>query len=140
MRRLGSIVTRLLCLALAVGAAVVHVLASASPAFAVGPPKESSSQAVHVVAHVDIAGNAAQGEAPGMLRKLAETSRAEPGCLRFDVLQHMMRANHYTIIEVWQDQKSIDAHRSAAHTKEYRDLLQPMSGSPLDERWYKGVE
>ena len=75
-----------------------------------------------------------------MLRKLAETSRAEPGCLRFDVLQHMMRANHYTIIEVWQDQKSIDAHRAAARTKEYRELLQPMSGSPLDERWYKGVE
>ena len=108
--------------------------------FTLAPPREGSDQAVHVVSHVDIAGNAAQGEAPGVLRKLAETSRAEPGCLRFDVLQHAMRANHYTIIEVWQDQKSIDAHRAAAHTKAYRDVLQPMSGSPLDERWYKGVE
>ncbi len=109
-------------------------------AFTVAPPRDSPGQAVHVVAHVDIAGAAAQAEAPGMLRRLAETSRAEPGCLRFDVLQHMMRANHYTVIEVWLDQKSIDAHRVAAHTKEYRDALQPMSGSPLDERWYKGVE
>ncbi len=109
-------------------------------AFAVAPARDGSGQAVHVVAHVDIAGNAAQAEAPSMLRKLAETSRAEPGCLRFDVLQHVMRANHYTIIEVWQDQKSIDAHRAAAHTKEFRELIQPMSGSPLDERWYKGVE
>jgi quinol monooxygenase YgiN len=109
-------------------------------AFAVAPAREGSGQAVHVVAHVDIAGNAAQAEAPAMLRKLAETSRAEPGCLRFDVLQHMMRANHYTVIEVWQDQKSIDAHRATAHTKEFREVIQPMSGSPLDERWYKGVE
>ena len=108
--------------------------------FAVAPGREGSGQAVHVVAHVDIAGNTAQAEAPAMLRKLAETSRAEPGCLRFDILQHMMRANHYTVIEVWQDQKSIDAHRASAHTKEFRELIQPMSGSPLDERWYKGVE
>ncbi len=108
--------------------------------FTVAPPREGSGQAVHVVSHVDIAGAAAQAEAPGLLRKLAETSRAEPGNLRFDVLQHAMRLNHYTVIEVWQDRKSIDAHRAAAHTKQYRDLLQPMSGSPLDERWYKGVE
>jgi quinol monooxygenase YgiN len=51
-----------------------------------------------------------------------------------------MRANHFTVVEVWQDQKALDAHRAAAHTKEYRDTLQPVSGSPLDERWYKGVE
>jgi quinol monooxygenase YgiN len=108
--------------------------------FAVAPPRDGSGQAVHVVAHVDIAGAAAQAEAPAMLRKLAETSRAEPGNLRFDVLQHVTRANHYTVIEVWQDQKSIDAHRAAAHTRQYREVLQPMSGSPLDERWYKGVE
>ena len=109
-------------------------------AFIVAPPREGSGQAVHVVSHVDIAGAAGQAEAPAILRKLVEASRAEPGCLRFDVLQHTMRLNHYTVIEVWQDQKSIDAHRAAAHTKEYRDVLQPITGSPLDERWYKGVE
>lgn len=108
--------------------------------FDVAPARNGSGQAVHVVSHVDIAGAQAQAEAPGMLRRLAEASRAEPGCLRFDVLQHMMRLNHYTVIEVWQDQKSIDAHRAAAHTKQYRETLQPMSGSPLDERFYKGVE
>ena len=109
-------------------------------AFLVAPAREGSGQAVHVVSHVDIAGAAGQAEAPAILRKLVDTSRAEPGCLRFDVLQHTMRLNHYTVIEVWQDQKAIDAHRAAAHTKEYRDVLQPITGSPLDERWYKGVE
>lgn len=109
-------------------------------AFIVAPPREGSAQAVHVVSHVDIAGAAGQAEAPAILRKLVDMSRAEPGCLRFDVLQHTMRLNHYTVVEVWQDQKSIDAHRAAAHTKEYRDVLQPITGSPLDERWYKGVE
>ena len=108
----------------------------------VGSARDGSGQSVHVVAHVDIGAGAgaAPFDAPALLRRLAEASRAEQGCLRFDVLQHAMRANHFTVVEVWQDQKALDAHRAAAHTKEYRDLLQPVSGSPLDERWYKGVE
>jgi quinol monooxygenase YgiN len=108
----------------------------------VAPARDGSAQAVHVVSHVDIGagGSATPFDAPALLRRLAEASRAEQGCLRFDVLQHAMRANHFTVVEVWQDQKALDAHRAAAHTKEYRDTLQPVSGSPLDERWYKGVE
>jgi quinol monooxygenase YgiN len=107
----------------------------------VGAVRDGSGQ-VHVVSHVDIGqgGSATPVDAPALLRRLAETSRTEPGNLRFEVLQHMMRANHFTVIEVWRDQKAIDAHRAAAHTKDYRDVLQPISGSPLDERWYKGVE
>jgi len=99
-----------------------------------------NAQAVHVVAHVDIAGQGAQVDAPGMLRKLAEASRKEPGNVRFDVLQHVMRANHFTVVETWQSQSALDAHAAAAHTKQYRDVLQPVSGSPLDERLYKAVE
>ena len=75
-----------------------------------------------------------------MLTRLAEASRKEQGCLRFDVLQHTMRANHFTVIEVWENQKALDAHAAAVHTKQYRDALQPMSGSPLDERVYKAVD
>ena len=97
-----------------------------------------SDQAVHVVSHVDIGGQ--NTDAPGMLTRLAEASRKEPGCLRFDVLQHTMRANHFTVVESWADQASLDAHAAAAHTRKYRDALQPISGSPLDERVYLAVE
>lgn len=96
-------------------------------------------QAIHVVAHVDTVGGG-QADAPGLLTRLAEASRKEHGCLRFDVLQHTMRANHFTIIEIWENQKALDAHAAALHTKQYREGLQPMSGSPLDERLYKAVE
>jgi quinol monooxygenase YgiN len=75
-----------------------------------------------------------------MLKRLAEASRQDEGNVRFDVLQHMMRANHFTVIETWQNQKAFDAHVAAAHTKQYRDELQPMTGSPLDERVYKAIE
>src|SRR5207245_7037758 len=95
--------------------------------------------AVHVVTHVDTVPGG-QADAPGLLTRLAQASRLEHGCLRFDVLQHTMRANHFTVIETWENQKALDAHAAAAHTKQYRDALQPISGSPLDERVYKAVD
>jgi quinol monooxygenase YgiN len=103
------------------------------------PTVVGSGQAIHVVTHVDtIPGG--QTDAPGLLTRLAEASRKERGCLRFDVLQHTMRANHFTVIEVWENQRALDAHAAAPHTKEYRNGLQPMAGSPLDERLYRAVE
>jgi quinol monooxygenase YgiN len=92
--------------------------------------------AVSVISHVDVAPNPAG--AP-MLAKLAQASRQEPGNLRFDVLQHTMRANHFTVIETWRDQAALDAHATAAHTKQYRDDVLPLTGSPLDERVFKAA-
>jgi quinol monooxygenase YgiN len=95
--------------------------------------------AVVVVSHVDIGGGG-QVDVPAMLKKLADASRAEPGCLRFDVTQHTMRANHFTVVEVWEDQQALDRHAMTAHAKQYRDDVQPVAGSPLDERAYRRVE
>jgi quinol monooxygenase YgiN len=101
-------------------------------------PTPANDRAIFVVTHVDIGGQGTN--AADLLKKLAETSRKEEGNLRFDVMQHAMRANHFTVIEEWQTQKAVDAHAAAAHTKQYRDGLAPIAGSPLDERLYKFVE
>jgi quinol monooxygenase YgiN len=99
----------------------------------------SRVQAAHVVVvtHVDVAPNP---QVAVMLKDLADASRKEPGSVRFDVVQHTMRANHFTVVEVWRDQKALDAHVAAAHTRQYRDTLQPMTGSPLDERVYHAID
>ena len=98
---------------------------------------------VIVISHVDIAPNPAPNPkvtAADMLKDLAEASRREPGNVRFDVVQHTMRANHFTVVEVWRDQKALDAHVASPHARQYRDTLQPMTGSPLDERVYKAID
>jgi quinol monooxygenase YgiN len=106
----------------------------------VAPPRAPAGRnAVVVVSHVDIGGGP-QLDVPAMLRKLADASRAEPGNIRFDVTQHTMRANHFTVVEVWADQQALDRHAAAAWTKQYRDEVQPGTGSPLDERAYRRVE
>ena len=96
------------------------------------PP--TGKQIVYVISHVDVTPNP---QVPVLLRQLAEASRQEAGNLRFDVLLHTMRANHFTVIEAWRNQQALDAHVAAAHTKQYRDALQPLTGSPLDERTFR---
>jgi quinol monooxygenase YgiN len=104
---------------------------------AVAPARPGgTADAVSVVSHVDVAPNPAV--AP-MLARLAADSRQEPGNLRFDVLQHTMRGNHFTVIETWRNQAALDAHVSAPHTRKYRDDILPLTGSPLDERVLRGV-
>lgn len=101
-------------------------------------PNTASDRGNFVITHVDVGGQGTN--AADLLKSLAEASRKEEGNLRFDVLQHTMRANHFTVIESWQSPKAIDAHAAATHTKEYRNNLAPIAGSPLDERFYKTVE
>ena len=99
----------------------------------------AGGQTIYVVTHVDVVPSP-QNDPPGLLKRLAEESRNDKGNVRFDVVQHTMRANHFTIVEAWQNESALDAHAAAAHTKQYRDTLQPMAGGPLDERLYKAVE
>jgi quinol monooxygenase YgiN len=104
----------------------------------VGPaPANVDGRAVSVVSHVDVNQDP---KVPEMLRRLADASRKEPGNLRFDIVQHTMRANHFTVVETWRNQEALDAHVAAAHTRQYRDDVQPMTGSPLDERVYRSVQ
>jgi len=103
------------------------LIAGVSPAVMIGG-------AVSVITHVDVAPD--PRVAP-LLRRHAEASRMDRGSIRFDVLQHTTRANHFTVIETWDSQRALDDHAAAAHTRQYRDELQPLTGSPLDERVYK---
>ena len=103
----------------------------------VAPPRGAAAAAATVVVtHVDVS-NA--GDTAALLQRLADASRMESGCLRFDVLQHIMRANHFTVVEAWASDWAYEAHVAAAATRQYRDALQPMTGSPLDERVFRIV-
>ncbi|HEY3825090.1 MAG TPA: antibiotic biosynthesis monooxygenase [Bryobacteraceae bacterium] len=42
--------------------------------------------------------------------------------------------NHFTIVSVWQSKEAFEAHSAAEHTKRFREKIQPMMGSPFDER------
>ena len=103
----------------------------------VAPIGKTTRDTVYVINHVDAS---PQPQLPMLLQRLADDSRRDDGNLRFDIIQHTQRANHYTVIEAWRDRKAADAHAIAPHTKQYREEFAPMAGSPVDERLFERVE
>jgi quinol monooxygenase YgiN len=95
--------------------------------------------ATYVLTHAD-AIPPGKDEALALLKQLAETSRNNNGNVRFEVLQQSSRQNHCTMVEIWQDQQALEAHAMAAHTRQFRDRFQPLSGSLYDERLYKALD
>ena len=88
---------------------------------------------LYVVTHVDLTPNyIADGTA--LLQKFAAESHKDRGVVRFELLVDVSRKNHFTIVSVWENQAAFDAHLEAVHTKQVREKLQPMLGSPFDER------
>jgi quinol monooxygenase YgiN len=48
-------------------------------------------------------------------------------------------ANHFTIVETWANLSAYDAHVSDPSVREFHNQLNPLLGSPHDERIYRDV-
>lgn len=108
--------------------------------YAVAPHAAAPGNAVWVVTHVDVVPNGLP-RAREALNSQVEHTRKENGALRFDVLQGA-RMNHFTVVEIWRDDRAREAHITAAHTRTYRETLRDtaIDGSPYDERLYRLVQ
>ena len=93
---------------------------------------------VYVVTHVDVPGIHRDKVMPA-LDALAQHSRKEAGNLRFDVSYQKTRTNHFTVMETWKDQAANDTHELTTHTREFRNVLTPITGALYDQRWYKAM-
>jgi quinol monooxygenase YgiN len=95
--------------------------------------------AVFVVTHVDLI-PPKKDEGLAALKEVSRPSRAEPGNLRYEILQQNSRPNHFTLVETWRNREAFEAHEVAAHTRKLRDLLLPLQGALYDERLYSAVD
>ncbi len=98
---------------------------------------QEADERLYVVTHIDVLGQNGAAEAAKMLHEFAVDSRKDQGSVRFEVLRDPNRLNHFTIVEVWRTPHDFEAHLAAAHSKAFREKLQPMLGSPFDERLHK---
>mgnify|MGYP002814603799 CR=1 FL=1 len=108
---------------------VMAIFGTVLPAVAQEPGKQ-----LYVVTHVDTFGGAQAAEAAKMLQQFAVDSRKDAGSVRFELLREPSRLNHFTIVEVWRNRQDFEAHLAAAHSRSFREKLQPILGSPFDER------
>ncbi len=89
---------------------------------------------VFVVTHVDVP-PPRKDECVAALKALVADSRKEANAVRFEVFQQGNRPNHFSVVEIWRNQRAYDGHITAAHTKKFRDQLTPMTGALYDERF-----
>ena len=99
------------------------------------PSGQGGRDAVYVVTHVDVFPNG-KDQAAALVAALAEAGRKMPGNLRFDVLQVVGHANHFTLVEGWRDRKAFDESLMATPTREFRQKITPLEGALYDERLY----
>ena len=97
------------------------------------PSVSPAETVVYVVAHVDVIPPAAVA-ALALMKSYAAICREAPGARRFEVLREAGRMNHFTLLEVWADEAARQANEATAATRRFREQLQPMLGSPFDER------
>ena len=109
---------------------------AAMPASHAGAARKS---ALYAVTHVDVVGKEKDNGA-ALVKQLSEDGRKDKGNVRFDSLTQTSRPNHMTAIEIWDNQKALDAHGITAHKKAFREKLAPLSGSLYDERLYRAVD
>lgn len=65
------------------------------------------------------------------LRAMLPTTRAEPGCLRYDLYRDLKDSTTFHLIEAYTDQAALQAHASSAHFLALRDKLTSLLAKPL---------
>jgi len=103
------------------------------------PKAEAKPGALYVVTYIDVFPNFTDDTLKA-LRQFATDSRKDHGSMRFEFLQDVVRTNHFSVVEVWQNRQAYDAHLTQEHTKRFREKIQPGLGSPFDERLYNLVQ
>lgn len=64
-----------------------------------------------------------------LMRSMVESSRAEPGCLRYDFYED--GEGRFFMLEEYRDQAAVNAHRESVHYKEYRSKVPEMLAAPI---------
>lgn len=113
-----------------VRASICSIAILCSPAFAKPAATVTAVTYIDAIPDQFVAGN--EEKAQVLLRAMDSDTQKDPGLISFTVLQEIERPNHFTLLEVWKDEKALNAHEQAAHTRQFRNDLQPLIGSPYD--------
>ena len=69
----------------------------------------------------------------------ARASLAEPGVLRFDVIQDQADPAHAVLVEVYRDDEASAAHKLTPHYATWRDTVAEMMAEPRQSTRFSAV-
>ena len=69
----------------------------------------------------------------------AENSRAEPGILRFDVLQSRNDPSIFILTEIYRDEADTAMHKETGHYRKWRKAVEDMMAEPRHSETFRNV-
>jgi len=94
---------------------------------------------LRVVARM-IARPEAAGEVRAVLSGLVAPTRAEAGCLGYELLQNTSDPTDFTFVEEWEDDAALDAHLATEHISAALSRLPGLLAREPDIRRYRVVK
>jgi quinol monooxygenase YgiN len=93
---------------------------------------------LHVIAHITArAGEESRVRAE--LERLIEPTRAEPGCLKYELFVNNENGSDFVFVEEYESDDAFKAHMDSKHVAEAIARAVPLLGAPPDIRRYRRV-
>jgi len=101
-------------------------------------PNALSSAAVHVVAR-HFAKPETVAEVRDVLVSLIPLSRAEPGCLKYELFQNVSDPTDFTFMETFASDAALAVHAASPYVADIPARLSGLMAKPSDVRVYRPV-
>lgn len=94
-----------------------------------------ASPSVRVIAHFTVKSEKIDEFIKAARETLVEPSRAEPGCIHYDLWQDAADPTQFAMVEAWESNEALDTHLSLQTVNAAVARLTPMGeGSPKVQR------
>lgn len=60
-----------------------------------------------------------------LLSDMVKPSKAEEGCLFYEIVQYKENPRKFMAIETWRDEAALDGHKASAHYAIYKSSYEP---------------
>lgn len=78
-------------------------------------------------------------ELKSVLEGLIEPTRAEAGCLHYELWQNRADSSEFTFIEEWASDEALASHGESDHIRQGRERLRDLLVEPMDLRRYDRI-
>jgi quinol monooxygenase YgiN len=66
-----------------------------------------------------------EGKMKELLSAMVVPSKAEDGCLFYEIFQYENNRRKFMAVETWRDESALDGHKASAHYKVYKSSYEP---------------
>ena len=95
-----------------------------------------ASESLHVVARA-IARAGEESRVREQFEALVEPTRAEPGCLRYELFVHEENPAEFLFVQEYEDEAAFEAHLASKHITAMLEVVLPLLAKPPDIRQYR---